>query len=85
MIVCKHGNTYKAITFKCDLCGCIFQANSTEYKLDAVKAGNDTIMQSAICNCPECKARVQINTFNGDFDVYDDEELDYENWLWERK
>lgn len=61
MVVLKEGELHqKLIRFKCAVCGCVFEANQTEYtiKKNRYSAGN-----LAYCKCPTCKTMAHC-TFN---------------------
>lgn len=50
MKIIKHGVQKEDITkrmFSCDSCGCLFNANRSEYKLEEKRV-------CATCKCPEC-------------------------------
>lgn len=46
MKIIKEGNL-KTIVFKCDKCGCVFEADDTEYK-------EDWRTPKPECECPTC-------------------------------
>lgn len=64
MIIEKHGDPDKIdmihgiLKFKCDDCGCVFKAESTEYEIhEADPLGYDRPYTT--CTCPDCGRTVR--------------------------
>lgn len=50
MKIIKHGSPLLTTKrFKCDMCGCVFEADKDEYKVGFWR--NETLYS---CQCPEC-------------------------------
>lgn len=57
MIIVKEGNVRlcrKVFRFECEACGCIFEADSSEYRRDLQKDRGWV----CVCVCPTCKYEV---------------------------
>ena len=60
MKIIKEGDLKRLDTtrrFECEACGCIWEANASEYRKEW--DGNDTLI---VCECPTCQKTSYIST-----------------------
>ena len=55
MRILVHGDKSDVITFTCTNCGCIFQANRSEFDSYTSASAKNIY----VCFCPECKKYVE--------------------------
>jgi len=51
MKIIKHGEMPETVSFECNFCGCIFECERGEYKVDA---DNAYFPPNLYHSCPEC-------------------------------
>ena len=59
MKVIKHGDVYSQKSFECDMCGCVYIAENSEYHFEPMETHKES-GDLYVCSCPECGARNTI-------------------------
>lgn len=59
MKVIEHGDVYSQKSFKCDMCGCVYIAENSEYHFEPWQ-NHEESGDLYVCSCPECGARNTI-------------------------